>query len=75
MTRLWDSAAGLLLCTGALLGLTPLFGKIAAQGGVPAPAWAFTVSAGAAAVLWGALLARRCSRCSSGCRRSAGRST
>jgi len=58
MTRLWDSAVGLLLCTGGLLGLTPLFGKMAAQGGVPAPAWAFAVSFGAAAVLLGALLAR-----------------
>ncbi|MBP2302096.1 DMT family transporter [Azospirillum picis] len=59
MTRLWNSAAGLLLATGGLLGLTPLFGKLAAQGGVGAPLWAFVVSFGAAVVLLCALLARR----------------
>ncbi|WP_431857825.1 DMT family transporter [Azospirillum sp.] len=59
MTKLWDSAIGLLLATGGLLGLTPLFGKMATHGGVSAPLWAFVVSSGAAAVLLCALLARR----------------
>jgi len=59
MTRIWDSAVGLLLATGGLLGLTPLFGKLAAQSGIAAAPWAFVVSFGAAAVLLGVLLARR----------------
>ncbi len=59
MTRFWDSAVGLLLVTGVLLGLTPLFGKMAVHGGVSAPLWAFVVSFGAAAVLLCVLLGRR----------------
>jgi hypothetical protein len=36
MTYLWNSAFGLLMITGTLLGLTLPFGKIATEGGVPA---------------------------------------
>ena len=40
MKHLWNSALGLLLVTGGLLGLTLPFGKIATEGGVPAILWA-----------------------------------
>jgi drug/metabolite transporter (DMT)-like permease len=55
--KLWDSAVGLLLATGALLGLTLPFGKMATAAGVPAMLWAFVISAGAGSVLLVALLA------------------
>ena len=59
MKFLWDSAFGLLLVTGALLGLTLPFGKIATGSGVPPILWAFVISCGAGGVLLVALLVRR----------------
>jgi drug/metabolite transporter (DMT)-like permease len=58
MIRLWNSAAGLLVVTGLLLGLILPFGKLAAAAGVPAPVWAFVVSCGAGGTLFLALLLR-----------------
>ncbi len=58
MKFLWDSALGLLVVTGGLLGLTLPFGKLATAAGVSAMAWAFVISLGAGGVLLGALLAR-----------------
>jgi drug/metabolite transporter (DMT)-like permease len=58
MKYLWDSAIGLLLVTGSLLGLTLPFGKLATEEGVPAMLWAFVISCGAGSVLLIALLAR-----------------
>ena len=59
MKVLWNSALGLLIVTGALLGLTLPFGKMATQNGVPAMLWAFVISCGAGGVLLLVLLARR----------------
>lgn len=59
MKHLWNSAFGLLLVTGALLGLTLPFGKLATEVGVPAMLWAFVISAGAGSVLLFALLLGR----------------
>jgi drug/metabolite transporter (DMT)-like permease len=59
MKPLWNSAPGLLLVTGALLGLTLPFGKIAAQNSVPPLLWTFIFSFGAAGVLAIVLLLRR----------------
>lgn len=56
---MWNSAPVLLLLTGALLGLTLPFGKIAAGAGVPASLWAFVISGGAGAVLLVALFLMR----------------
>ncbi|ESX64278.1 transporter [Mesorhizobium sp. LSHC420B00] len=56
MKFLWDSALGLLVVTGGLLGLTLPFGKIATAAGVPAMVWAFVISLGAGGVLLCALL-------------------
>jgi drug/metabolite transporter (DMT)-like permease len=58
LDRIWNSAFALLVLTGALLGLTLPFGKIAAQGGVPPLLWTFVFSFGAACVLAAALAAR-----------------
>jgi len=58
MKPLRDSAIGLLVVTGGLLGLTLPLGKIATDAGVPAVAWAFVVSLGAGGVLLVALLLR-----------------
>ncbi|RVD71224.1 MAG: DMT family transporter [Mesorhizobium sp.] len=58
MKFLWDSAAGLLVVTGSLLGLTLPFGKLATVAGVPAMVWAFVISLGAGGVLLLALLLR-----------------
>ncbi len=58
MNTLWNSAIGLLVVTGGLLGLTLPFGKIATDAGVPALVWAFVVSLGAGGVLLVALLLR-----------------
>ena len=58
MNALWNSAIGLLVVTGGLLGLTLPFGKIATDGGVPAIVWAFVISLGAGGVLLAALLLR-----------------
>jgi len=57
MKLVWNSAFALLLVTGALLGLTLPFGKIATQSGVPGMVWAFVVSLGAGGILFAALLA------------------
>jgi drug/metabolite transporter (DMT)-like permease len=51
MRGLWNSAIGLLIVTGTLLGLMLPFGKVAGEAGVPPVVWAMLVSAGAAAVL------------------------
>lgn len=59
MKHLWDSAFGLLLVTGALLGLTLPFGKMATSAGVPAMLWAFVISCGAGGVLLCVLFLRR----------------
>ena len=58
MNALWNSAIGLLVVTGGLLGLTLPFGKIATDAGVPAIVWAFVISLGAGGVLLIALLLR-----------------
>jgi drug/metabolite transporter (DMT)-like permease len=58
MKFLWDSALGLLVVTGGLLGLTLPFGKIATAAGVSAMVWALVISLGAGGVLLGALLLR-----------------
>lgn len=58
MKYLWDSALGLLVVTGGLLGLTLPFGKLATAAGVPAMVWAFVISLGAGGVLLCVLLAR-----------------
>lgn len=59
MQSLWNSALGLLIVTGALLGLTLPFGKLAAAAGVPPILWAFVISCGAGGVLFLTLLLRR----------------
>jgi drug/metabolite transporter (DMT)-like permease len=51
MKLLWNSAFGLLIVAGSMLGLTLPFGKMATQGGVPGMLWAFIVSCGAGSVL------------------------
>ncbi len=56
MKALWNSAIGLLLVNGLLLGLTLPFGKMATAAGVPPAIWAFVISFGAGAVLLSALL-------------------
>ncbi|QPC90731.1 DMT family transporter [Mesorhizobium sp. INR15] len=58
MKILWESALGLLVVTGGLLGLTLPFGKLATTAGVPAMVWAFVISLGAGGVLLLALLLR-----------------
>ncbi|MBZ9707995.1 DMT family transporter [Mesorhizobium sp. ESP7-2] len=58
MKLLWDSALGLLVVTGGLLGLTLPFGKLATAAGVPAMVWAFVISLGAGGVLLIVLLLR-----------------
>lgn len=59
MQRLWNSGLGLLLVTGALLGLTPPIAKLAVESGVSAMTWALVVSGGAGGVLTCVQLARR----------------
>ena len=59
MNPLWNSAPALLILTGALLGLTLPFGKIAAQNSVPPLLWTYIFSFGAASVLCLVLLLRR----------------
>ncbi|MGE0284386.1 MAG: DMT family transporter [Rhizobiaceae bacterium] len=51
MKSIWDSAIGLLLITGGLLGLTLPFGKLAGAVGISPPLWAFVISLGAGGVL------------------------
>ncbi|WP_421916164.1 DMT family transporter [Mesorhizobium sp.] len=58
MKFLWDSALGLLVVTGGLLGLTLPFGKLATAAGVSAMVWAFVISVGAGGVLLGVMLLR-----------------
>ena len=58
MKSIWNSALGLLLITGGLLGLTLPFGKIATEHGVAAIVWAFVISCGAGSVLLVTLLLR-----------------
>ena len=58
MKYLWESALGLLVVTGGLLGLTLPFGKLATAAGVPAMVWAFVISLGAGGVLLCVLLLR-----------------
>ncbi len=58
MKFLWDSAIGLLVVTGGLLGMTLPFGKLATAAGVPAMVWAFVISLGAGGVLLFVLLLR-----------------
>lgn len=58
MKFLWNSALGLLVVTGGLLGLTLPFGKLATAAGVPAMVWAFVISLGAGGVLLCVLLLR-----------------
>jgi drug/metabolite transporter (DMT)-like permease len=50
MKLLWNSAFGLLIVAGGLLGLALPFGKMATQAGVPGMLWAFVVSCGAGGV-------------------------
>ncbi|MFZ5676670.1 MAG: DMT family transporter [Pseudomonadota bacterium] len=59
MRFLWDWALALLIVTGALLGLTLPFGKLATGAGVPPILWPFVISLGAGGVLFLALVARR----------------
>ena len=59
MKSLWDQAFSLLLVTGALLGLTLPFSKIATGAGVPPILWAFVISFGAGGVLLIVLLLRK----------------
>ena len=58
MNALWNSALGLLAITGALLGLSLPFGKIATETGVPPVVWAFVISAGGGGVVLVAMLLR-----------------
>lgn len=59
MTRLWDSALGLLVVTGGLLGMTLPLGKMGTAAGVQPVVWAFVISCGAGTILLSALLVRR----------------
>lgn len=59
MKFLWNSAIGLLVVTGGLLGLTLPFSKIATGAGMPPILWALVISAGAGGVLFVVLLLRR----------------
>ena len=54
----WNSAVGLLIVTGGLLGLSLPFGKIATDAGVPGIVWAFVISLGAGGLLFVALLVK-----------------
>ena len=44
MKTIWNSAVGLLVITGALLGLTLPFGKMAGAAGVAPSLWALVIS-------------------------------
>jgi drug/metabolite transporter (DMT)-like permease len=56
MNALWNSALGLLVVTGALLGLSLPFGKIGTEAGVPPVVWAFVISAGGGGAILAAML-------------------
>ena len=58
MNLIWNSAIGLLLMTGGLLGLTLPLGKLAGGAGVPPVVWAMLISAGAGFVLLAAWVLR-----------------
>ncbi len=58
MNALWNSALSLLIVTGALLGLSLPFGKIATDAGVAPVVWAFVISAGGGGAILLALLLR-----------------
>lgn len=58
MNLVWNSAIGLLIVTGGLLGLTLPFGKMAVAEGVVPAVWALLISSGAGGVLLVALLLR-----------------
>lgn len=58
MNPLWNSAIGLLLVSGALLGLALPFGKLAGAEGVHPAVWAILISGGGGGVLLLALLAK-----------------
>ena len=58
MNVVWNSAIGLLLVTGGLLGLTLPFGKLAGIAGVAPAVWALLISLGAGLVLLAAFLLR-----------------
>lgn len=51
MRLIWNSAIGLLLVTGGLLGLTLPFGKLAAQAGVAPTLWSLVISLGTGGTL------------------------
>jgi drug/metabolite transporter (DMT)-like permease len=56
MNVVWNSAVGLLVVTGGLLGLTLPFGKLAGAAGIEPAVWALLISFGAGTVLLIALL-------------------
>lgn len=56
--RLPDSAPGLLLVTGTLLGAIPPLGKLATQAGIAPTTWSFVISFGAGTILLAVLLWR-----------------
>jgi drug/metabolite transporter (DMT)-like permease len=58
MKILWNSAFGLLLVTGSLLGLALPLGRIATNAGVSGMVWAFVISLGAGGILLGAMALR-----------------
>lgn len=58
MNQLMQSALFLLVSTGAMLGLTLPFGKIASQLHISPTMWAFVISGGAAIILAGYLLVK-----------------
>ncbi|WP_157018845.1 DMT family transporter [Mesorhizobium xinjiangense] len=58
MKQVWDSAVGLLLITGGLLGATFPLGKVATAAGVAPIVWSFLISCGAGGILAVAMLMR-----------------
>lgn len=58
MNPLRNSALALLAITGALLGLSLPFGKLATGSGVQPVVWAFVISAGGGGLIFAAMLAR-----------------
>jgi drug/metabolite transporter (DMT)-like permease len=58
VNALWNSALGLLLATGLLLGLTPPLAKLATEAGVPALIWALLISLGVGFALLAVRLVR-----------------
>lgn len=58
MNRLRSSALALLAITGALLGLSLPFGKLATGSGVQPIVWAFVISAGGGGLIFAAMLMR-----------------